>query len=242
MSEIVDHGLFGDLAALTVLGPYLVICLGVGFAVIVLFQFFSRGSGIRSRAGLGPRSSNYLSLLILTLSFLGGTVGFTGGWSRTGVVGDLIPAALALVGGLTVYLFDKKTGRGIVAAISALTFTIALFVGLAVGAHVRNPIDRFSGYRDFCFEALKDPDIVGKSEAYCRFLSGAGRQCFPVLFKDSAVYYFPDKTQSEIADLWLERKTYLDQHEQDACGASIAPGSSENPTPSGFPDWPKRSK
>jgi hypothetical protein len=51
-----------------------------------------------------------------------------------GVVGDVIPAALALVGGVAAYLFGVDRSKGLVASFCAAAFALSLGIGYAAGA------------------------------------------------------------------------------------------------------------
>lgn len=167
---------------------YLFISLVVGFAVVVFIQLVGPRPNFGSRSGFGSRSSRYLALLIIIMSFLGATVGITGGWSREGVVGDVIPAILGLVGGLSVYLFENNRGKALVVLPATLAFTLTVYVGYFVGAEIRNPAERAVAYRDMCFTALSNPEILSSNDAYCRFLVSAGDRCFRELFKNKMTY------------------------------------------------------
>ncbi|WP_420333590.1 hypothetical protein [Roseibium sp.] len=160
----------------------------VAIGVILLFQVIGRRTQFATHRAIGTTSSRYLPLLILVMSYLGAAVGLTGGWSRVGVVGDVIPAVLGLIGGLVVYLFENKKFKGLVAIPAALAFTTSIFTGFVVGAEIRNPIDRATAYRDMCIKTLSDPSVLASEDAYCRFLNGPGDQCYRELFKNRMTY------------------------------------------------------
>ena len=52
-------------------------------------------------------------ILVFTIALLGGVAGYAGGLSRVGVVGDIIPAALSLVGGVSIYIFGISKEKNI---------------------------------------------------------------------------------------------------------------------------------
>ncbi|WP_422376410.1 hypothetical protein [Roseibium sp.] len=167
---------------------YLIVSLVVSFVLIALFQLFGKRTRFRSKSVLGSRASRYLALLIITMAFLGTAVGMAGGWSRVGVVGDIIPAVLGLIGGITVYLFENKGGKGVAAVPAALAFTITVFIGYQLGTENRNPTERAQVYRDMCFSALSNPELLSSDEAYCRFIDGPGQACWEVLFHNNMTF------------------------------------------------------
>ncbi|MBG6161472.1 hypothetical protein IWQ54_001122 [Labrenzia sp. EL_195] len=192
---------------------YLATSLFVAFIVVVFFQLVGRKTTFKSKSGLGPKSSSYLALLVVVLSFLGSAVGFTGGWSRVGVVGDVVPAALALVGGFTAYLFSVGSSKALVALVSTSAFTLAFFVSYLVGAETRNPSERFDAYKTFCHKALSNPDLLKDDKSYCRFLQGAGDMCMVTLFEDAKTFSALREIRGEDLDnAWsLYSKNFIDR-------------------------------
>lgn len=116
-------------------------------------------------------------VLILGVSIIGAVADVTGGMSREGVVGDIVPAALGLLGGVAVYLFGGKRGEGRIASVSAAAFALSLGFGYASAATQRVNSDRYLTSLEFCSGAMRDADLLRDSQAYCRFATNFGAQC-----------------------------------------------------------------
>jgi hypothetical protein len=63
--------------------------------------------------------------------------GFLTGLSRAPAVGSVMPAALALVGGLNIYAFGTETKYKVVIGYCVIVFVCLLFVGMEAGASQR---------------------------------------------------------------------------------------------------------
>lgn len=57
--------------------------------------------------------------------------------SRTSAVADVIPAALALIGGVALYLITKEKEKTVEIAVSVLSFSCLLFIGTILGSYER---------------------------------------------------------------------------------------------------------
>lgn len=68
---------------------------------------------------------------------LGTTVGFVTGLSRETAVGDVLPAFLALVGGVSVYLVSKGGRSAIISAVAVVVLCVSLSGGIGYGARAR---------------------------------------------------------------------------------------------------------
>lgn len=154
-----------------------VMALASVIGVLAALALASIGAG-----GLRPLRENGETLrtivvLALGLAVLGAVSGVAGGMSRESAVGDIIPAALALVGGVAIYVFGADTSKGLISSCSAVAFAISLGVGYAGGAEMRSEGDFARTTHDFCLAELSDPDLLGDDKAYCRFLSVFGETC-----------------------------------------------------------------
>lgn len=109
------------------------------------------------------------ALLMLALGVLGGAAGLAGGLSRVGVVGDIYPAAFVFMGSASAYLFGTDRTKGLLVAISAVVFSIALFIGYEEGATRRNFADEQRALRTVCLDALTNADLVSDEAAFRRF-------------------------------------------------------------------------
>lgn len=179
---------FTSASSIKGIASYFFVSFFVSFIVLISIQVLFNKSNFRSRTGLKAASSRYIVMLVFAMSLLGTTVGITGGWSREGVVGDVIPAVLGVIGGLSVYLYGNQKSKALVVLPSVVAFTMTIYIGYFIGAEIRNPIERAKAYRDMCFATLSDSKILSSRESYCRFLTGAGEDCFFELFKNKMTY------------------------------------------------------
>jgi hypothetical protein len=83
---------------------------------------------------------------VFALSLLGIVTGQITGLSRSGAVGDVLPAVLGLLGGLTLYLIGTK-GRALQSVVAAgvIGLTLNLIVGIYWGSHSRQLAERDPG-------------------------------------------------------------------------------------------------
>ena len=104
--------------------------------------------------------------LLGTLALVGASAGIAGGMSRTGVVGDIVPAFLALLGVVAVYLFGVDRSRGVVASLGAVALSLSLVTGYALASQYRN--SHSSDYREIrtiCADAYTDPALLSNHDA-----------------------------------------------------------------------------
>lgn len=181
----------------------------IALVFVSVFQLVLSRSAFTGRSGRSARFSRLLVSMLFLMSYLGLAVGILGGWSRIGVVGDVITAVLGFFGGLTVYLFDRNKARTFAIIPSVLAFTVSVFVGYQLGAEVRNPIERSLAYRDMCMAAFSNSDVLTTEDAYCRFLNGAGAWCWSALFDNQMAYSADGALQGE--KYQIERDKYLDE-------------------------------
>jgi len=123
-------------------------------------------------------------ILVVAMAILGSISGFAGGLSRVGVVGDIIPAALALTGGVSAYLFGVDRSKGVIASLCAAAFALSLGFGYSSGASIRGGSERQTAIVQECKTAMLQPEILGDDRAFCRFVTMMGDQCFYHLASD----------------------------------------------------------
>lgn len=88
---------------------------------------------------------------LVALSLVGAVAGYTGGLSRVGVVGEVIPAALSIIGGLAIYLFGVKKVESGILPIAVIAFAGSLFIGFAESANKRAHAESFGLIEQKCF-------------------------------------------------------------------------------------------
>lgn len=147
--------------------PLLLVSIGFAISLVGAVAWFFTSKGERKS----------LFVLIFGLATLGAVAGVAGGTSRVGVVGDIIPAALALTGGVATYLFGVDPSKGLVASLCAAAFALALGLGYATGAGTRGITDNKAANLEFCRALYLNADIWGDDRAFCRVTSIFGEQC-----------------------------------------------------------------
>lgn len=116
-------------------------------------------------------------VLLLGICLVGAVAGLNGGLSRVGVVGDIVPAALALVGGVAVYVFGVDQKRGLIASVCAAGLALSLGGGYAIGSQIRSQNDAISFGAEFCREIFAAPDIYKGQATYGRAVASFGTPC-----------------------------------------------------------------
>lgn len=76
-------------------------------------------------------------IILLSFSSLGMATGYLTGLSRESAVGDVIPATLSLIGGLSIYMIGKNKESRIPVSLSVLVFSVCLILGTSWGAVLR---------------------------------------------------------------------------------------------------------
>jgi peptidoglycan/LPS O-acetylase OafA/YrhL len=115
--------------------------------------------------------------LLFALAIVGAVAGYAGGMSRTGVVGDIIPAFLGLLGGVGVYLFGVDKSRGVSTSFGAAALSIALILGYASGADRRKTPEDHREIRAICADAYTNAELLGNDKAFDRFEEMLGKYC-----------------------------------------------------------------
>ncbi|HZP20939.1 MAG TPA: hypothetical protein VFB16_12120 [Bauldia sp.] len=101
------------------------------------------------------------AVTLFTVAFVGIAVGYLGGLSRSSVVGDLVPAILTLIGGISVYLFGLKRRESPLVSFSALAFLVAFFISYTYASILRTDDEAF----EFCKAKISDTAILADPKA-----------------------------------------------------------------------------
>ena len=120
---------------------------------------------------------------VVAISTIGAIAGYTGGLSRVGAVGDIVPAALGLLGGVSLYLFGAKENPSAWVPISAAAFSLALVGGFSIGSENRIPAERKEFWRDACVSLFMSSDTMSK-DAFQIASNAFGERCFPLIQND----------------------------------------------------------
>lgn len=112
------------------------------FAIIVSIVTSIIVAAIKIIAG-NSVSSNlagwyYLVLYSIPISIVAYIAGYLTAFSRSAAVGTVIPAVLALIGGLNIYIFGTEAKNKDIVAYCICVFAITLFYGAQVGAYRRD--------------------------------------------------------------------------------------------------------
>jgi len=84
----------------------------------------------------------FVAVLLFCLGLIGAAAGFSGGFSRSAVVGDIIPAILGLIGGVVLYIFGVAQNKTLLPAFGVVSLICALIVGYSTGANFRGQTER----------------------------------------------------------------------------------------------------
>lgn len=93
------------------------------------------------------------------LAMLGATAGIVGGLSRVGIAGQVIPAALTFVGGVSLYLFSERREQTGIVGIGVTCLVATLFFGYITGAQLRDGPDRLAFWRTTCVAIYSDTSL-----------------------------------------------------------------------------------
>lgn len=148
---------------LTALAALSLLSLAIGFVLALALNI------ARIFTSDAWRNVGLLSLLMLGVGVLGAAAGLAGGQSRTGVVGEIIPAAFVLLGGVSAYLFGVTPQRAPVVALTTIGFAVTLFAGFHSGSWRRTFAEEQRELRTICLKAMTDGAFVAQTAAFDRF-------------------------------------------------------------------------
>ena len=156
-------------SALRVFANFILVAIVVSFLIwVVALLVLPNGEDKR------PAS---LAAVILTVGLLGAMTGYAGGNSRVGVVGDIIPAILTLLGGIVVYLFGVNSKSSPLAPFLVSALVISLFIGYGLGAKKRHLFETREGRKQVCIDVFSDPDILANESALRTATLLFGKSC-----------------------------------------------------------------
>lgn len=166
--------------------PPLLASIIVAAGVVLALSFFL----------VRPEDRTRVAVLVLGVAVIGAVAGFAGGTSRTGVVGEVIPAALALLGGgLAVYLFGVDLSKGTLASVCAGAFALALGLGYTMGAGTRGPSERYATWTEACRDVFMAHETLASDPATNRAIRFFGEPCKELLASDLARLFNPTDTE-----------------------------------------------
>jgi hypothetical protein len=121
--------------------------LALAIAVVV---WTAAALGLRAHAA--DRASAFV--LIFAIAIVGSIVGFATGLSRTGVVGEVVPAVLVFFGGFSAYLFGVEAKKGALAALCLVAFSATFFIQSVESSRLRGRAEAEDQLREACFAQL----------------------------------------------------------------------------------------
>jgi hypothetical protein len=166
------------LSAVTSLITVLVVSLMIAMSIVGIAYRFGEWdlSNHKGRVAIARAS-----ILIFSLAIIGSVSGFAAGLSRVGVVGQLVPSALTLLGGVVVYLFGAEERKGAFASLGAMAFIVALLVNLQAAAKWRESHDLFDKRVAYCTKLYSNADIYDSLSKFERVMAKNKKFCDPTL-------------------------------------------------------------
>lgn len=92
----------------------------------------------------------------VALAFLGGLAGSIAGGSREGVVGDVVPAVLTLLGAYAAYILREKESTSPYLLVNGFSFLLGFFLLYVMAAIWRQESEN----KDFCREVFSNADFA----------------------------------------------------------------------------------
>ena len=77
------------------------------------------------------------SFIVFSFAFLGLTAGYLSGISRESILGDVIPAILAIISGVSLYLIQQEKGDRVLVGSVIIVLSAGLLLGSLWGASAR---------------------------------------------------------------------------------------------------------
>ncbi len=133
----------------------------------------------------GERAALFVTLL--GLSAIGTTAGVIGGLSRVGVAGEIIAAALGLLGGVVVYVFAADRTKGTVVSICAIAFSLSLFTGYFQAADRRANPESYLFWRTECLAKYVNKDTIENKSLFLIVDKSIGPICAAIFKNEKAL-------------------------------------------------------
>jgi len=113
----------------------LVLSLAIGLVDVGIRMF--RGAGISATVTAFPLTVLCLFGFTFPIALIAYISGYLATMNRTSAVGTILPAALALIGGLNIYVFGTDNQYRVLITYCVCVFAIMLFYGTQYGAYMR---------------------------------------------------------------------------------------------------------
>lgn len=143
-----------------------ILATAVAIAVISLIVYVKISSTAAVIGKTGQVSSRAEALMVLFgTSLIGAIVGDLSGSSQESMAGQLVPAILAMLGLLSVYIFGQKHDESRLVNIAVLAFIIPLAICYSVALAYKGDKDAFI----FCRDKYSDYNIIGNENVFNTF-------------------------------------------------------------------------
>lgn len=120
------------LQAVSIAGFYAALLACIFGCVVTLIEWKIHGDGSRFL-----QSTSRLVSASIPISVIGFLAGYLTATSRSGAVGNVLPAILGLIGGANIYVFGKDSTHKVLVSFCACMLAIMLFYGTQYGAYRR---------------------------------------------------------------------------------------------------------
>ena len=132
---IFGYDLFVEIGLLKVIFSSVILSTLFSLVFSLLFSFIGGISGL-----CGRFSVNFLACFSYgtPVILVGYVSGFLGGLSRAGVMGNLLPALLSLLGAILVYVFGSDVKHARIISYCVCVFVLSTFYGAQNGAYIRS--------------------------------------------------------------------------------------------------------
>jgi hypothetical protein len=147
---------------LSLLDTLVLVCLSISAAC-----FFAAIGGLLRHVGRNPGSTANVAWIMRLGIFVGapfGIIGMTSGYmtglSRVGAVSGLVPACLALVGGVAAYLFGKGGKSAALAAFAVVNFSVMTMLGGLIGGRERVETESAQQSLDHKLDLIKEEFVL----------------------------------------------------------------------------------
>jgi len=120
---------------------WVAIVMSVAISVVMSFAYLiptTKDTTAEDASTPPPPSYQLFLIVIIAFSLLGFTSGQMMGQSRDPAIGDVLPAVLALISGLFIYLISKESNNlQLITATSIISLVLCLMIGTQWGAQLR---------------------------------------------------------------------------------------------------------
>jgi apolipoprotein N-acyltransferase len=96
----------------------------------------------------------------IPFSIIGMTSGYLTGLSRVGAISGLVPASLALLGGVAAYLFGKGGKSAVMAAFAVVNFSVMTLLGGLIGGRERVETEQAQQSLDYKMDQIKQEFVI----------------------------------------------------------------------------------